>query len=164
MDISITTRGHLANQAPRLDTAVVVFIDPSDKPFLADWIAESIDGRWGMFEVFWMADTSIPKTHWERVLTPKWWARRPPAAVRQTLAGGPTRGAAQRLTGLFPRLAQHPRVVFACTYGQSRSFLAARAFQAWRDEIPLTLPPDLAQRNPWWAHLLDLALKQSAQA
>ena len=155
-------RGDLANQAPRTDVAVVVFLDPADAPFLNDWVEESQDGRWGLFEHFVMLDTSIPSNQWRRVLKPKWWQPGPAALIRQQLANGPNLAHAQRMVGLFPSLAKHPEVIFACTYGKSRSKIAAEAFEAWLKKNPMTLPATLRERNPWWAHLLEEATNRTA--
>lgn len=161
--ITVTTRGDLANQPPRQDTAIVVFLDPADAPFLRDWLDQAQDGQWGLFEPFVMLDTSIPPEQWGRVLKPKWWQPNPSVSIRQRLASGPNLEHAQRLVGLFPTLTRYREVVFACTYGKSRSMIASRAFEAWLNKNSMVLPTSLRERNPWWAHLLEETAKRIAQ-
>lgn len=162
--IRVTTRGDIANTRPNPDVAVVVFLDPADAPFLADWLEASCKGGWGAFEYVVMEDTAIPEDSWKKVLNPAWWRLGPGRDVRKALETGPSPEHAKRLVGMFPELAEHTEVVFACTYGKSRSVIAAKAFEAWNNGQPLFLSDSVRQRNPWWAHLLERALLKQKQA
>lgn len=154
--VEVTTRGDLANRMGQRDTAVVLFIDPNDAPFLEDWLELSRDGLWGRFDAMVMADTCLPRASWKRVIRPRWWAPLD-KATQQQLQTGPTLEAAHQVVALFPTLSTFERVVFACTYGKSRSQLTAQAYRQWAG---LTGSSDAAliQRNPWWHHLLEHVL------
>lgn len=154
--IEVTTRGDLANRSGDAGTAVVLFVDPSDAPFLEDWLEASHDGRWGRFDAIVMADTCLPQSCWKRVLRPRWWAPLD-TATQQQLQTGPTLEIAHQVVGLFPTICTFERVMFACTYGKSRSQLTAQAYRQWMG-LTGSVDAALVQRNPWWHHLLERAL------
>lgn len=149
--VEATTRGDLANRRACPRTAVMVFLDPDDAPFLEDWI-QSSQASWGAFHSFAMADTQVHEEQWERAAHRRWW-KPLSAATQQVLDNGPTPEIAQSVVTLFPELNPFDRVVFACTYGKSRSQLAAQAYRCWRDPA-WPEDPQLVQRNSWWWFLL----------
>lgn len=153
--MEVTTRGDLANRAGDLRTAVLLFIDPSDAPFLEDWLRDSQDGHWGCFRCVEMADASLPFPAWGRALQPRWWLPLD-SASKHLLATGPTSEKARQVVGVFPEISRFDHAIFACTYGKSRSALTAQAYRRWTGHP--SEDAALVQRNPWWHHLLERAL------
>lgn len=160
MGIQVLARGELVDRRPCQELAVVLFVDHADAPFLQEWLDENADGRWGTFESFVMDDVAFPATQWARIERGRWGTWCLPARTRARLPVAPLPDHTQALVAAFSRLAQHRGVLFSCTYGKSRSALAAAAYRAWLEGNRF-LPADAPrERNPWWAHLLEEAIRQ----
>ena len=111
------------------------------------------------FSIF-MEDTALPEAHWIKALDPKWW--RPLSTEhKRLLETGPTTDLADQLVATFPAMVEFEEVIFACTYGKSRSVLAAEAFKAWLKGPHASLDLYFSERNPWWHALLVNSLKRA---